>query len=163
MDRHDEILQPGAELKQPKPTVGPPGDTNPRPANEPVTPHPTDPVREADGEPAVHDLHLLPQYFDLVADGTKTIEVRVATPRKLTIRHGDLLRFTTDETTHIEVRVTRATRYDSFSELLAAEPLPAVNRLTDQAGALRALRDIYSPEREALGVLAIEFTSQPTP
>ncbi|MCX4749182.1 ASCH domain-containing protein [Kitasatospora sp. NBC_01287] len=106
----------------------------------------------------VHHLHLLPEYFDLIRDGTKTVEVRVASPSKLAIRPGHLIRFVSDGAGHVEADVIRVTRYADFPALLDVESLTAVNSRTDHAGALRALRRIYTPEREQLGALAIEFT-----
>lgn len=101
------------------------------------------------------DMPIYKRYYDLIANGSKTIEVRVAYTSMLRIKAGDQIRFTCrDENTL--TRVKRVTRYDSFDEMFDHERPAAINPTADRTEQLRAIRDIFPPEKEALGVLAIE-------
>ncbi|MFE0674506.1 ASCH domain-containing protein [Streptomyces sp. NPDC058867] len=106
----------------------------------------------------VRELNLYRQYFDLVAAGTKTIEVRVKYPHLADLAAGDTIRFRvkgTDET--CEVRVIRVTEYDDFEALLDGEGPANVNPTATRDEQLANIRAIYPPEKEALGALAIEI------
>lgn len=52
-------------------------------------------------------------------------------------------------------RVTRVARYSSFEEMFDHENADAINPTASRAEQLRAIRDIFPPEKESLGVLAI--------
>jgi hypothetical protein len=54
-------------------------------------------------------------------------------------------------------RVKRVARYDSFEALLDAEGPEKVNPASPRDQQLASIRRIYGPEKEALGVLAIEI------
>ena len=101
-----------------------------------------------------HEMHLDRRYFDLVALGRKTIEIRVDDARRRTIRAGSLIRFRC-QGDEVLTRVTRVARYAGFEEMLDHESLASVNPLATREEQLADLRRIYPPEREALGVVAI--------
>ncbi|MGW5505957.1 ASCH domain-containing protein [Streptomyces rochei] len=104
----------------------------------------------------VIELNLYPQYFDLVAAGRKTREVRVKYPKFDGLTAGDLIRFAvkgTDRT--CLTRVTRVAEYTSFEELLDAEGPSQVNPDASLQEQLANIRRIYPPEKEQLGCLAI--------
>ncbi|MET8720043.1 ASCH domain-containing protein [Streptomyces misionensis] len=106
----------------------------------------------------VRELNLYRQYFDLVAAGTKTIEVRVKYPHLADLTAGDIIRFRikgTDET--CEVKVKRVTGYPDFESLLDGEGPANVNPTATREQQLANIRAIYLPEKEALGALAIEI------
>ncbi|WP_432194472.1 ASCH domain-containing protein [Streptomyces sp. bgisy027] len=106
----------------------------------------------------VRELNLYRQYFDLVAAGTKTIEVRVKYPHLADLAAGDTIRFRikgTDET--CEVRVIGVTEYADFEALLDGEGPANVNPTATRDEQLANIRAIYPPEKEALGALAIEI------
>jgi len=108
--------------------------------------------------PRVRELNLYRQYFDLVAAGTKTIEVRVKYPHLADLAAGDIIRFRikgTDETCEVEVK--RVTEYTDFEALLAGEGPSNVNPNATRDEQLTNIRAIYPPEKEALGALAIEI------
>ncbi|MCX5162910.1 ASCH domain-containing protein [Streptomyces sp. NBC_00264] len=90
----------------------------------------------------VRELNLYRQYFELVAAGTKTIEVRVKYPH-------------TDETCDVEV--LRVTEYPDFEALLDDEGPSNVNPAASRDQQLTNIRAIYGPEKEALGALSIEM------
>ncbi|MDY0811487.1 ASCH domain-containing protein, partial [Kitasatospora purpeofusca] len=110
------------------------------------------------GGPArTHDLHLLPEYHALVASGTKTVEVRTASPAKALIRPGDRIDFHTEHDQSATCEVVRVDRYPDFVALLDNETPAAINPAADRDGILAALRGIYPPDKEKLGALAIEI------
>jgi ASC-1-like (ASCH) protein len=100
-------------------------------------------------------MNLFRQYFDLVADGRKTIEVRVQYPNLRGLAAGEHIRFVCgqDETL---TRVKRVARYKTFEEMLDTEGADRVNPTSSREQQLANIRRIYGPEKEALGVLAIE-------
>jgi ASC-1-like (ASCH) protein len=106
----------------------------------------------------VHELNLFRQYFDLVAAGRKTTEVRVKYARLADLAAGDIIRFRikgTDET--CDVRVTKVTEYKTFEDLLDSEGPSQVNPTASRDEQLANIRAIYAPEKEALGALAISI------
>ena len=108
--------------------------------------------------PRLRELNLYRQYFDLVAAGTKTIEVRVKYPHLADLAAGDTIRFRikgTDET--CEVNVQRVSEYPNFEALLDGEAPTNVNSTATRDEQLANLRAIYPPEKESLGALAIEI------
>lgn len=111
-----------------------------------------------DSTARVRELNLYRQYFDLVAAGTKTIEVRVKYPHLADLAAGDVIRFRikgTDET--CAVKVKRVTEYPDFETLLDGEGPANVNPTATRDQQLANIRAIYPPEKERLGALAIEI------
>ncbi|AJC60119.1 MULTISPECIES: ASCH domain-containing protein [Streptomyces] len=106
----------------------------------------------------LHELNLYRRYFDLVAAGEKTIEVRVKYPRLADLHAGDVIRFRikgTEET--VDAAVKRVTEYPNFEALLDSEGPSSVNPTASREQQLANIRNIYPPEKEALGALAIEI------
>jgi ASC-1-like (ASCH) protein len=103
------------------------------------------------------ELNIRSPYLELIADGTKTVEVRVGYPRMRSIRAGQELTFVSGDR-RLPTRVVRVTEYGSFEAMLDHEdPLAIGGELGEsRADLLAAIRDIYPPEKERLGVLAIE-------
>ncbi|MFJ8729759.1 ASCH domain-containing protein [Streptomyces bauhiniae] len=111
-----------------------------------------------DSPARIHELNLYRQYFDLVAAGTKTIEVRVKYPHLADLAAGDVIRFRVKDTEEIcDVRVLRITEYADFETMLDTEGPHKVNPTADREQQLTNIREIYPPEKEALGVLAVEI------
>ncbi|MEU0818902.1 ASCH domain-containing protein [Streptomyces mirabilis] len=105
-----------------------------------------------------HELNLYRRYFNLVAAGRKTIEVRVQYPHLADMAAGDTICFRikgTDET--CDVLVKRVTAYPDFEALLDGEGPANVNPAAGREEQLANIRAIYPPEKEALGALAIEI------
>lgn len=106
----------------------------------------------------VRELHLYRKYFELVAAGTKTIEVRVKYPHLEDLAAGDTIRFRikdTEETCH--VHVLRVTEYPDFEALLDGEGPSNINPKASRDEQLTNIRTIYGPAKEALGAVAIEI------
>jgi ASC-1-like (ASCH) protein len=105
-----------------------------------------------------HELNLYRRYFELVAAGRKTIEVRVRYPHLAEMAAGDTIRFRikgTDET--CDVLVKRVAAYPDFEALLDGEGPANVNPAAGRDEQLANIRAIYPPVKEALGALAIEI------
>ncbi|MGW7301829.1 ASCH domain-containing protein [Streptomyces sp. NPDC054829] len=110
----------------------------------------------------IRELNLYRRYFDLVADGQKTIEVRVKYPHFEDLAAGDVIRFRIKGTAETcDVLVKRVTEYKTFEELLDGEGPANVNPASSREQQLANIREIYPAEKEALGALAIEIDLLP--
>ncbi|MEU5158860.1 ASCH domain-containing protein [Streptomyces sp. NPDC020875] len=111
-----------------------------------------------DQQRAEHSLSIRKPYFDLIASGAKTIEVRVGYPKIRKMAAGDTLTIAcADE--KLTTRITAIRKYGSFAAMLDAEDPAAIggpDMAHDQLVA--AIRDIYPPEKEALGAFALHLT-----
>jgi ASC-1-like (ASCH) protein len=100
-------------------------------------------------------------YLELIAKGTKTIEVRVGYPSMRKISPGQVLRFISGDAA-VRTRVTVVKEYASFEAMLDAEDNEAIgSEGMTRDELLAACREIYPPEKEALGVLAIHLRLLP--
>ncbi|MFF2546912.1 ASCH domain-containing protein [Kitasatospora sp. NPDC058063] len=102
------------------------------------------------------DMPIYRQYFDLIASGEKTVEVRVAYESMERIRVGGRINFTCRESSCL-TRVTRIGKYRTFEEMFGTERVEAVNPHATEAEQLEAIRAIFPPHKEALGVLTFEI------
>jgi HAD superfamily hydrolase (TIGR01662 family) len=99
-------------------------------------------------------------YLSQILAGQKTVEVRVGYENIRRLQPGDLLKLNDRHA----VTLRRITSYSDFEELVAVEnPIEIAPDLPGTAGSresagelLAALREIYSPEKEALGAVALE-------
>lgn len=101
-----------------------------------------------------HDMGIYKRYFDLIASGRKTTEIRVNDSSREKIKVGSLIRFRC-QGDEVLTRVTRIGRYANFDEMFAHEEVTSVNPLATREEQLDNIRQIYPPGREALGVVAI--------
>jgi ASC-1-like (ASCH) protein len=99
------------------------------------------------------EMPIYKRYFDLIASGRKTIEVRVAYSANKRLTAGQLLRFTCRG----EQCLTRIAGYSSFEDMFDHENVAAVNPTAARAEQLASIRLIYPADKEALGVIAIEI------
>jgi ASC-1-like (ASCH) protein len=123
-----------------------------------MTARPTEPIVRA------HEMGIYKRYFDLIATGRKTTEIRVNDSSRQKIKEGSLIRFRC-QGDQVLTRVTRITRYADFDDMFAHETVTSVNPLATKQEQLANIRQIYPPEREALGVVAIgiELVDPPRP
>ncbi|KJS52582.1 hypothetical protein VM98_30455 [Streptomyces rubellomurinus subsp. indigoferus] len=96
------------------------------------------------------------QYFDLIASGEKTVEVRVAYESMKRIKVGDLINFTCRDLSCL-TQVKRVGRYRTFKEMFGTERVEAVNPKATEDEQLEAIHAIFPPHKEALGVLTFEI------
>jgi ASC-1-like (ASCH) protein len=105
-----------------------------------------------------HSLRVRDEYLAWVLDGRKTVEVRVAYPHLARMSQGDTVTF---NGRHM-YRVVRVNLYLDFDALLQGEsPASIAPEIAEREVLLRVLREIYPPEKEALGVLAIHLAPEP--
>jgi len=97
------------------------------------------------------------QYMQQILAGLKTIEVRVAYPNITRLEAGDEL-LLNDRHCY---RIRRIAIYPDFPALLANEDPAAIAPGFTEDEILTALREIYRPEREALGAVALEIEPLP--
>ncbi len=93
------------------------------------------------------------EYLAWILSGRKRIEVRVAYSNIARLQPGDRL-LLNDQ--HLYV-IRRVGRYASFEQLLAYEEPQLIAPDLPAAELLPALRLIYPPEKENLGVIALEI------
>lgn len=107
--------------------------------------------------PRVKTLWIKDVYLRQVLTGRKTVEVRVAYRNITRLQPGDILllndlhRYMISEIRH----------YPDFDALVTAEdPATIAPDLPGREALLAACRAIYPPEKEALGVVALEIVPQ---
>ncbi|MGW7520126.1 ASCH domain-containing protein [Streptomyces sp. NPDC054796] len=104
----------------------------------------------SDQNPATveHTLNLRKPYFDLIASGDKTVEVRVGYTKIRKMAVGGLLRFNSGADTLL-TRITAVNEYESFTALLNAEDPTAIAGTAESWEKLMAaIRDIYPRRRK---------------
>jgi HAD superfamily hydrolase (TIGR01662 family) len=93
-------------------------------------------------------------YLGEILAGAKTVEVRAGYENIRRLAPGDRLRL---NDRHL-ADVRRVTSYAGFEELLAHENAAAIAPSLSPGELLAALRDLYPPEKEALGAVALELS-----
>ena len=93
------------------------------------------------------------EYLGEILTGRKDIEVRVGYSNITRLQVGDILKLN-DRYSYV---IARIGRYDSHEALLEAEEPRRIAPGMSRKELLAALRDIYPPEKEALGIVALEI------
>jgi ASC-1-like (ASCH) protein len=93
------------------------------------------------------------EYLDWILTGHKTIEVRVGYSNITRLQIGDLVMLNGQHPFVIQ----RIGRYASFEELLVHEDPQTIAPDLPASQLLEALHTIYPPEKEALGVIALQI------
>lgn len=109
-----------------------------------------------------HVLNLNPQPFSMIADGHKTIELRLWDEKRSQIRVGDTLIFihTEDDSKTLTASVKALHRFPDFAALYAALPLDQCGYLPEEMATASPtdMNVYYSAERQAqYGVVGIEI------
>ena len=104
----------------------------------------------------MHVMRIKRPYYDAIMAGRKTLEVRVGYKNIKRYQAGEIIRLETSETSGtVQIKAVRT--YASFEDMLAAE---GWQKIAPDAGdtttALRLIKEIYPPEKEALGVYVFE-------
>ena len=94
-------------------------------------------------------------YFNAIAAGTKTLEVRVGYDNIKNIRDGEQIQFQCGPTLRT-VTVAKVRKYPTFAAMLAKEDARQIVP-TDPSNALQILQGIYPAEKEALGVFVLQI------
>ena len=109
------------------------------------------------GSQPKREINIRAEYLRLITDGVKTVEVRVGYQRMRTIQPGQELTFVSGDQ-RVPTTVKRVTEYVSFAEMLDHEDPRSIGGDLGESrdDLLAVIRSIYPPEKERLGVLAIE-------
>jgi ASC-1-like (ASCH) protein len=104
------------------------------------------------------EINIRKEYLKLIIDGVKTVEVRVGYARMRSIQPGQELTFVSGNQ-RVPTTVKRVTEYPSFEEMLDHEDARSIGGDLGESreNLLAVIRIIYPPEKERLGVLAIEI------
>ena len=110
------------------------------------------------GSQPKREINIRREYLKLIIDGVKTVEVRVGYPRMRSIQPGQELTFVSGDQ-RVPTTVKRVTEYPSFEEMLDREDARSIGGDLGESreNLLAVIRNIYPPEKERLGVLAIEI------
>jgi len=101
----------------------------------------------------VKTLWIREPYLSFILSGRKTVEVRVGYSNILRLQPGDRLRLNDEH----PATIRRIGQYVDFEELLAHEDPAAIAPDLPPDELLAALRQIYPPDKEALGAVALEL------
>nr|BBH92194.1 hypothetical protein KTA_03930 [Thermogemmatispora argillosa] len=94
--------------------------------------------------------------YDAIIAGRKTLEVRVGYDHIKRYQVGETIRLETSGDAAI-IRIKAIRRYKNFEDMLAAEDWQKIDPdSSDVNTALHCIREIYPPEKEALGVYVFE-------
>lgn len=95
------------------------------------------------------------EYYNLIINGKKNIEVRVGYPNIKKVKKGDTITF--KDISNIKFEVIRVTKYRDFPDMLdnedSSKAIPGVTKYK----ALDMYQTIYPEEKEALGVYVFEL------
>ena len=110
----------------------------------------------------IHEMNLHPRPFALIADGRKTIELRLLDEKRQKIAVGDTLIFTNTDDPALQLRcvVKKLHCFASFAALYAALPLEKCGYLPEELADARAedMEMYYPPEKQKqYGVVGIEI------
>lgn len=114
----------------------------------------------------VHRMRLRRRWFDLLAAGRKTVELRLHDHRRAAVQPGDMIEFTCPDTGRSQTAHVRQTRrYPTFAAALNDVALADVAGMDAQRAAVETeLRGIYSDADERHhGVVAITVRSVGAP
>jgi ASC-1-like (ASCH) protein len=110
----------------------------------------------------IHYMNLRPHPFSMIADGTKTIELRLLDEKRALIEVGDTLVFknTDDPSKTLACIVKQLHKFANFEQLYRALPLEKCGYLPEELVEARAedMEEYYSIEKQRLwGVVGIEL------
>lgn len=105
------------------------------------------------GDNMKRTLRLKNTYLKLIKSGQKTVEVRVGFDSIKRIQAGDILTFITYGDT-VSRRVQEVKKFENFEKLLEVIESGKIVPGKNKQDTLRLLREIYGPDKEALGVYA---------
>ena len=98
------------------------------------------------------------EYYNLINNGIKTLEVRVGYPDIKRVQQGDTITF--KDYSNIKFEVIRVTRYEDFPDMLDNEDVSKTIPGVTKYKALDMYQEIYPEEKEALGVYVFELQKQ---
>lgn len=117
-------------------------------------------LRQIRGYDRIHRMKLRPKYFNLIKNGTKTIEMRINDEKRSKIKVGHTIVFTNIETNEeISVNVVGLEIYNDFYELYEHYDKISIGYLENEVADARDMYEYYSKEDIArYGALAIKIS-----
>ena len=119
-------------------------------------------TERAHGDAMMHEMHLFEEPFDLIAQGKKTVEVRLYDDKRKKVSIGDVIAFKRlpNNVEEIRCEVVGLSLFGSFRDLFQAFDAsrfghPSTITIDEQ---IARMREVYSEEDEkANGVLGIHI------
>ena len=113
-------------------------------------------------ETMIHEMKLHDRPFQMIAEGRKTIELRLNDEKRQRIREGDTIVFSrsTDQTQKICAKVIGLHRFNRFADLYRVLPLEKCGYLPEEVAAAspKDMEAYYTAEEQArCGVVGIEL------
>ena len=106
--------------------------------------------------PVTHAMSLQDAPFRAMAEGRKTVELRLWDEKRQTVRPGDTIVFTAPAGETVTVRVEEVRRFDSFADLYDALDPAELGYGPGETADPRDMEAYYSPEQQAkYGVVGI--------
>lgn len=107
----------------------------------------------------VYEMNLNDLPFQLIKDGSKTIEMRLNDEKRQLLKVGDFIEFTNRDTLEkLKVKVENLYRYDSFFELYKHFDKVSLGYLEDEVADYKDMEQYYTVEQQKkYGVLGIEI------
>jgi ASC-1-like (ASCH) protein len=104
--------------------------------------------------------NIRPQYFDLIQNGKKTIEGRIATKEILSLKVGENIVFLSEEKEPMKCVVKSLRVYHSFELMIEKEGiekvLPGIKTIEEGVALYRSFPN-YEEREKMFGVVAIEI------
>ena len=100
-------------------------------------------------------MRIYKRFFNMLKDGSKIVEIRVAFSSMKSIKVGDVIRFNNDSS--CRMLVTRISHYNNFNEMMDSEDINEINPRQRADELLRELRQIFPSNKEKLGVVAFKM------
>ena len=108
-----------------------------------------------------HYMKLNKKPFEMIANGQKTIELRLFDEKRALFNVGDEIEFTMSDNSnyHILVVITAIYRFDSFDELYKNLPKTSIGYLPEEKADPNDMIKYYSVEKQKkYGVVGIEIS-----
>ena len=107
----------------------------------------------------MHEMRLNNEPFNLIKEGTKTVEMRLYDEKRRNIKVGDIITFINRQTNEkVEVKVTYLHIYDSFESLYRDFDKISLGYKKDELSNSKDMEKYYSiEEQNKYGVLGIEI------
>ena len=107
----------------------------------------------------IHYMNLVPSAFKKIADGSKTIELRLNDEKRRLLNVGDVICFTNNSTLEkLEVLVENLHSYDNFEELYKHFDKVSMGYNDTDVADYRDMLEYYSSDEQSkYGVLGIKI------
>jgi len=99
------------------------------------------------------NLWIKKQFFDLIVQGKKTLEVRVSYPGLKKIKKGDVIGLNNK----VKVKIKDIRTYSDFEKMILNEDPNAILPESTSEQVLNLLKKIYPPKKQKLGVIVFEL------